>query len=77
MSTAAAVQGKNVDLKVQRTFISGIYYKITGPKLCYARLDTDCMIDKLLEVAKQAEIHYQLRRINPTYILRQLLQNLM
>eukprot|EP00919_Chromeraceae_sp_WS-2016_P081284 GHVR01192026.1.p1 GENE.GHVR01192026.1~~GHVR01192026.1.p1 ORF type:complete len:152 (+),score=8.18 GHVR01192026.1:209-664(+) len=68
LASAATVVGENLDLKAQRAFIAGINCKTTGPKLRYARQKPDCTMEKLLEVARNAEMHYQLKRIDPTSV---------
>eukprot|EP00920_Eleutheroschizon_duboscqi_P030020 GHVT01072838.1.p1 GENE.GHVT01072838.1~~GHVT01072838.1.p1 ORF type:complete len:124 (+),score=7.57 GHVT01072838.1:31-372(+) len=67
LASAATVGGENLDLKAQRAFVAGINCTITAPKLRYARYDDGgCTMERLLEVAEQPEIHYQLKRVDPT-----------
>eukprot|EP00920_Eleutheroschizon_duboscqi_P032098 GHVT01077418.1.p1 GENE.GHVT01077418.1~~GHVT01077418.1.p1 ORF type:complete len:187 (+),score=4.57 GHVT01077418.1:415-975(+) len=66
LASAATVQGENLVLKAQRAFVAGINCWVMAPKLRYARHDTECTMEKFLEVAEQAEVHYQLKREDPT-----------
>eukprot|EP00919_Chromeraceae_sp_WS-2016_P081281 GHVR01192022.1.p2 GENE.GHVR01192022.1~~GHVR01192022.1.p2 ORF type:complete len:188 (+),score=12.32 GHVR01192022.1:477-1040(+) len=65
LASASHVIGENLDVKAQRAFVAGINCDITGPELRYAREDPYCTMDKLLEVARNAEMHYRLKRIDP------------
>ena len=66
LASAATIDGENLDLKAQRAFIAGINCKITCPRLRYAREEADCTMKRLLEVAELAEVHYGLKRVDPT-----------
>ena len=58
LASAANIKGENLDLKEQRAFIAGINCKVTAPKLRYARGETGCTMEHLLETAELAEVHY-------------------
>eukprot|EP00920_Eleutheroschizon_duboscqi_P031849 GHVT01076696.1.p1 GENE.GHVT01076696.1~~GHVT01076696.1.p1 ORF type:complete len:140 (+),score=5.30 GHVT01076696.1:295-714(+) len=66
LASASHVNGENLDLKAQRAFVAGIDCDITGPELRYAREDPHCTMAKLIDVARKAEMHYKLKRFDPT-----------
>eukprot|EP00918_Siedleckia_nematoides_P081327 GHVU01178369.1.p1 GENE.GHVU01178369.1~~GHVU01178369.1.p1 ORF type:complete len:182 (-),score=15.01 GHVU01178369.1:184-675(-) len=65
LASASHVVGENLDLKAQRAFIAGINCEITGPMLRYESQKPDCTMERLLEVARNAEMYHKLIRIDP------------